>query len=461
MSVNLNQSAEPLTKTRQLGLFAASLTYAKLPPDVAHYCKRALVDWSAAAIAGAGQPAAIKVRQVIAALDQAGPATLIGTPLTANAAFAALGNAFASHLLDYDDVFNPIETTIHLSSCIWPAVLAIGQWRGLSGQAVIAAYVAGFETGARVARAAGATHYQSAWQVTGTMGHVAAAAAAANALGLSPAAAAHALGCSATQSAGIREVYGSDSKTLPPAKAAMDGVLSALLAEQGFTSTATAIEGERGLLRAVSQAPDDALLTEGLNTRWHLLDNGNKLYPTASLTHAAIEAAHAAAQDFADKRHEVADITVHMHPFSAAVTALVHPHTGPQARFSTPHCVAVTLARGGLGLGDFDDATLNDTLISQLRGRITIIADPSIDKRGCQLVLQWTNGEISRYDVWRNRGTPAVPLRDQDLSDKLTDACAGMMDAASAGALLEQCWTFEQVTDINLFMQRMRGTLAP
>lgn len=454
-----NKSPAPATKTRQLGTFAASLAYAGLPSEVVHYGKRALVDWTAAAMAGADLPGARKVRKVVAALGQGGPANVIGTSLTASAPLAALANAYASHLLDYDDVFNPIETTIHLSSCVWPAVLAIGQLRKLSGQRAIAAYVAGFEVGARVARAAGPTHYESAWHVTGTMGHVAAAAAAANALGLSPEAATHALGCSATQASGLREIYGSDTKALHPGKAAMDGVLAALLAEAGFTSTDTAIEGPRGLLRAVSAAPVDALLTQGLGTEWNLPENGNKLYPTASLTHPAIEAASALAQAHGQALGEIAQIQVRMHPFSSAVTALVQPHTGAQARFSTPHCIAVALAHGTLGLGDFDDAVVHDPDIARLRSLVRIVSDAQMDKRGCHLIVENTAGARFQHEVHRNRGTPAAPLLDQDLSDKLADAASAVMDAAGCVALIEQCWALEKVPDIDPIVARMAGSV--
>ncbi|WP_413723993.1 MmgE/PrpD family protein [Sodalis sp. RH16] len=458
MSVDMTEVSRPVTKTRQLGIFAASLSFSALPPEVIHYAKRAFVDWSAAAIAGAGEPGARKLQKVISALGQGGPANIIGTLLTANAPYAALCNAYASHLLDYDDVFNPIETTIHLSSCVWPAVVAIAQLRGLSGQDMITAYVAGFETGARVAKAAGPSHYQSAWHVTGTMGHVAAAAAAANALKLSPEAATHALGCSATQAAGVREIYGSDSKALHPAKAAMDGVMSALLAEAGFTSTDTAIEGQRGLLQAVSKDPDNEMLVAGLNSQWQLPNNGHKLYPTASLTHAPIEAGIAASKDLAAKG-DIVGIELHLHPFSSAVTALVHPATGPEARFSTPHCVAVALAHHGLGLGDFDDATLRDPFITHLRSLVRIVSETTMDKRGCKLVIHWADGTSSDYEVQRNRGTPDAPLLDHDLTDKLATAASGLMDPASAVALVEQCWNLEGVKDINQIMQKMTGTL--
>ena len=459
MSVDLTEVSGPVTKTRQLGIFAASIAYETLPPEVIHYGKRAFVDWSAAAIAGAGEPGARKVQKVISSLAQGGPASVIGTQLTTNAPYAALCNAYASHLLDYDDVFNPIETTIHLSSCVWPTVVAIGQLRGLSGKEMIAAYVAGFETGARVAQAAGNSHYQSAWHVTGTMGHVAAAAAATNALKLSSEAATHALGCCATQAAGIREIYGSDSKAMHPGKAAMDGVMAGLLAEVGFTSMDTAIEGERGLLNAVSKDPDLNLMVAGLNSLWQLPKNGHKLYPTASLTHAPIEAGIAASRDLAGKG-EITGIELQMHPFSAAVTALVHPATGSEARFSTPHCVAVALARQGLGLADFDKATLDDPTIAHLRSLVHIVSDKSMDKRGCKLIISWADGKHATYEISRNRGTPDVPLLDQDLSDKLITSARSLMDVGKATELAEQCWALDQIEDINVIVKKMTGNLA-
>lgn len=141
---------------------------------------------------------------------------------------------------------------------------AVSEICRVGGTAAIASYVAGFETGARVACAAGLRHYESSWQVTGTAGRLAAAAAGARALDLTPDQATHALGIAAAQAAGIREIYGSDTKALQPGKAAMDGVLASMLAREGFTSRDTALEGERGLLGAVSPDPDVSFLTAGM-----------------------------------------------------------------------------------------------------------------------------------------------------------------------------------------------------
>lgn len=437
------QVSSPSTKSRQLATFAASVAYKDLPAEVVHCAKRALVDWTAAALAGSGEPAAGKLQRVIAAQDDRGPASVVGTGLSTNVAFAALCNAYASHLLDFDDVYNPAETTIHLGSCIWPVVMAIGQLRKISGQAAIAAYVAGFETGARVARAAGSRHYESAWHVTGTTGHLASVAAAANALGLSPEAATHAFGIAATQAAGLREIYGSDTKALHPGKAAMDGVLAALLAENGFTSTDTAIEGQRGLLNAVSPEPDPKWLIDHLADEWFVLENGHKLYPTASLTHAPIEAAiRMRPRPGADS---IFAVEARMHPFAATVTATPQPKNGAEARFSTPHCVAVALLRGALLPADLNDDAIAAPGVAAVRSRVALVSDEGMDKRGCRLTVTLRSGEVLVSEVERNKGTSVSPLLDDDLSGKFSDIANGKLGEGAAARLLARCWELDRL----------------
>src|ERR1700754_860944 len=136
----MTQVVALLSKTRQLGLFSSSLEYDDLPANVAHYARRALVDWTAATIGAVDEPSAKKMRQVVSDVGGGGPANVIGSNVTSNAVFAALANAYTSHLLDFDDCFNPLETTIHLSSCLWGAILAVGQQRKLSGKDVLTAY---------------------------------------------------------------------------------------------------------------------------------------------------------------------------------------------------------------------------------------------------------------------------------------------------------------------------------
>ena len=100
--------------------------------------------------------------------------------------YAALVNGFAAHLLDYDDTFNPGDTTVHGSAPVWPVIFALAESSPVTGREALTAFVAGFETECRLGRAAGDAHYEIGWHVTGTVGHVGAAAAGWPDVGLSP-----------------------------------------------------------------------------------------------------------------------------------------------------------------------------------------------------------------------------------------------------------------------------------
>jgi len=436
----MTELREEPTKTRSLADFASTVSLSGSPSEVRHAAKRALVDWLAAVLAGSVEPASVKLRDVIGAVAPEPVATIIGSSQRTSGPFAALANGYSSHTMDFDDVFNPPETTIHLGSCIWPAVMAIAEMRALSGAEALSAYVAGFETGARVARAAGITHFESGWQVTGTAGHLASAAAAARAIGLDGAAAANTLGMAAAQASGIREVYGSDAKALQPGRAAMDGVLAALMAERGMTARDTAIEGERGLLSVISRAPSADILVEALGEQWAVLSNGHKLYPNASLLHPAIDAAVALTKDPRFAREPIEAIEVRMLPFAASVTGVTHPGPGSEARFSAAHCVAFALQTGYLGLDSFSVAAVNDTEVARLRDMVTVIPDELVGKRGARMTITMRDGTVLEHVVHANRGTPESPMSDDDLDAKLLSIAVPRLGVQGANELLARCW---------------------
>src|SRR5438132_77651 len=79
-----------------------------------------------------------------------------------------------------------------------------------------------------------------AWHGTGVFGRLGAAAASAALLGLDHERALNALGAAATQTAGLVASFGTMAKPFHAGKAAMDGVVAAQLAANGF-ETATGL----------------------------------------------------------------------------------------------------------------------------------------------------------------------------------------------------------------------------
>jgi 2-methylcitrate dehydratase PrpD len=374
-------------------------------------------------------------------------ATVIGRPERASTAYAALVNGFASHLQDYDDTFNPGATTVHGSAPVWPVLFALSEQRPVTGALALAAFVAGFETEARVGCAAGPGHYEVGWHVTGTAGHFGAAAAAARMLELDPGRTAHALGCAGTQAAGLKEVYGSDCKALHPGKAAMDGLLSGMLAEEGFTSSQTILEGQRGFLAVLAPAPMIEPLTEGLGGLWHLAANGYKAYPSGSLTHPTIDAILALRAAHGFHADEVVSVEARVHPYAATVTGKVRPKTGLDAKFSLTHGAAVALIAARPGLAHFTDAGAMDPEITRVREVVHVVADAGLTKRAAVVTVVLADGTTITTEVADNRGTPDNPLPDSALSDKFMDVAEPALGRQRAKALLTLCWQADDLAD--------------
>jgi 2-methylcitrate dehydratase PrpD len=444
-------TATVLGATRQLAAFAAGLDLADVPEAVVHEAKRALVDWLACALAGAPAEPTAALCRVAATVAPGDQGTVVGRPERVSCAYAALVNGFASHVQDYDDTFNPGATTVHGSAPVWPVLCALAEQRPVPGTLALAAFVAGFETEARVGCAAGPGHYEVGWHVTGTAGHLGAAAAAARAIGLSAEATGQALGCAGTQAAGLKEVYGTDCKALHPGKAAMDGLLSGLLVEEGFTSSSTILEGSRGFLAVLAPEPRVEPLTDGLGSTWYLAANGYKAYPSGSLTHPTIDALLALRPGFATA--DVVAVEARVHPYAASVTGKVRPTTGLDAKFSLTHGAAVALLTRP-GLVHFTDAGALDPAIVRLRELVTVVPDATLSKRAAVVTVTLADGRTLREEVADNRGTPDNPLRDDDLAAKFLDVAVPLLGEQRATALLADCWRVTELADFGTLVRQ-------
>ena len=256
--------------TRTLVKFLIESRYEDLPRDVVHEASRALLNWLGCAIGAAHHET---VDNAIAALQPFfGPAQaqLIGRRERVDALHAALINGISSHVLDFDDTH---ARAVHVSAPVWPALLAFGEWKGATGAELIHAFALGVETEVRVGLSVFPEHYDKGYHITGTAGVFGAAAAIGKLLKLNEQQMCWALGIAATQSAGLREMFGSMCKSFHPGSVACNGFAAALLAQQNFTSAEAGIEGKRGFAHVMSSKFDPGVITDGLGKSYELSQN--------------------------------------------------------------------------------------------------------------------------------------------------------------------------------------------
>ncbi|MFN8442607.1 MAG: MmgE/PrpD family protein [Caldilineaceae bacterium] len=439
---------------------AAKTQFSDLSAPIIAHAQRAVLDWLGSALAGALEPPARMVQQLVASLGQSSQATVFGGGRAA-AANAALANGVATHILELDDVHK--GSTLHAAAPIIPAALAVAEREHTTGQAFLLAVVLGYEAAFRIGEAVNPSHYRF-WHPTGTVATFGAALAAGSLLHLSPAQMLDALGTAGTQASGLWEFNadGAMSKHLHPGKAAFNGVLAADLARLGFTGAKRILEGERGFFRATSQQFDPSRVSEGLGTHWKIAENCYKLYSCCGHTHSAIDTA----LDFRrqqqwqgdDALSSLADLHIETYASGYEIVKEMNPATPYQAKFSLAYGVATGLLEGWVGLEQFaperfTSAGVVDEGIATLlrRTRITIAQDLTAQypaQWGTRITFRLNNGNTQTLSAAYPHGNPENPVSTESLEEKFRTLVAPRYGPAKVDTALQALHQLAEAPDM-------------
>ena len=274
--------------TRILGKFVATHPSQGWSQAVDHEAHRTFMNWLGCAVGAARHASADAALAAVAELQPAAQATVLGRRDKVDMASAALVNGITSHTFDFDDTH--LKTIIHPAGPVASAVLALAEHTGASGRAVIDAVVLGIDVACRVGNAMYPDHYDRGWHITGSTGMLGAAAACARLLGLDEERTTMALGLAASQPVGLREQFGTMTKPFHPGGAARAGLMSALLARHGYTSSAKALEAPRGFMQVISNKADWNEITDELGERFEISFNTYKPFACGIVIHPSIDA---------------------------------------------------------------------------------------------------------------------------------------------------------------------------
>jgi len=251
--------------TRSLARYVVATRFDELPAAVRREAQRSLLNWMGVAVGGSRHETIEIALAAIKPFVGAPQATLFGRAERLDVMHAALINGISSHVFDFDDT--DLTTAVHPSAPVLPVLLALAEQRGMNGRDFVTAMVLGIEAECRIARAVQPQFGTVGWHPTGAAGVFGAAIAAAKVLGLDEARLSHTIGLAATQPVGVREMFGSMTKAFHPGRAAQNGLLAALLAERGYTSSLAGIEAKRGWANVVSSRHNLEVITDRLGQK--------------------------------------------------------------------------------------------------------------------------------------------------------------------------------------------------
>jgi 2-methylcitrate dehydratase PrpD len=433
--------------TRTLAKFLVASRADDLPREVVHEASRALLNWLGCAIGASHHET---VNNAVAALQPFfGPAQaqLVGRREKVDALHAALINGISSHVLDFDDTH---ARAVHVSAPVWPALLAYGEWKsaqGISGMELIHAFALGVETEVRVGLSVFPEHYDKGYHITGTAGVFGAAAAIGTLLKLNEQQMIWALGIAATQSAGLREMFGSMCKSFHPGSAAHNGFAAALLAQQNFTSADAGIDGKRGFAQVMSSKFDPKVITDGLGKSYELSRIMYKPFACGLVVHAAIDGCLQLKRELGLRGNEIKRIALRVSPLVLELTGNKKPVDGLQGKFSVYHACAAAIVRGAALEAQFADDVVRDPAVIAVRDKIDAVSDAAIHKLEAHVRMELADGRVLDKHVQRALGSTEHPMSDADLEEKFRGLVDGVIPEAQAKQLIELCWRFPTLTD--------------
>lgn len=414
--------------TEKMASFTVQSSYSKLPKDVVRMAKLCFLDFLGVALRGSGTESGRAVRKV---LEHDGVSTVLGSGKT-SPLDSSLANGIFAHSLDLDDGHRLAQ--LHPGCCVIPAALSLCESQKKSGKDFITALVVGYESSIAMGMLVNPAHRRQGFHSTGTCGTFGAAAAACKALGLGYDKTLNAIGLAGTQAAGLLESdhAGSMGKHLHAGRAAQSGVLSALLAKNGFTGAKSIVEGKEGFLNVMAQG--NGYKTKGIHgydsrghfkekehidehfdfkqrfdvkrfdlEKYHILNVYFKKYPVCRHLHSAVDAAIGIKDEINSqgknvKSEEIQKIIVKTYKI-AAEHDNYNPRTVEALRQSLPLNIAVALFEG--------DLNLNNVHIKEMGPEIKKISNKTFIERDEDLDAMYPDMRPSDVSLIMNgEGTP-------------------------------------------------------
>ncbi|KAF5538716.1 immune-responsive 1 [Fusarium napiforme] len=466
--------------TVQLSQWVSKLKLDDIPDRVRTRTKYLILDGLACAFVGSHLPWSETAAQAILNLEPTqGDASLIGwggrkvTALT-----AALLNGTFIQGFELDDWHS--EAPLHSNSIILPALLAAAEQANAqasrfttSGQDLLLATIAGYETGPRVGRSLWGTHVlSSGWHSGAVFGPAAAAASVSKLYGLDADTIEDAFGIACTQSCGLMSAqFESDVKRMHHGFAARNGLLAVVLAQGGYVGIKKVFEREYGgFLKQFSSGngkqPQYRLeeLTSELGIKWQT--DGIRIKPYAAMagTHPSIDCIRHLQEQHPDrlKRFDEIkkiDILLGEAAFHHGGWKAVKPLTATGAQMSNSFTAATQIVHGQVLMPQFTPEMLVDKdvwrLVDLTECKLHITDGDSI---GCQEVrIMFEDGTVLHHGVPNAFGVDP-PLSNEDIVDKWRQLTKGIVENEVVAKIEELVLSLEEQDDLAMLFELIRET---
>jgi 2-methylcitrate dehydratase PrpD len=434
--------------TALLAEYAVTADGMRWPDTVRREALRSFFNVVGCTIGGARHEMVDIADKTLGAFAGTGQATLFGRGRKADVLHAALINGLASSIYSFDDTHE--VAVVHPSGPIAAAVLALAEWRKVSGADLLTAFALGVEMTCRlcVATTVPPADGSFAWSGTGITVGLGAAVAAGRLLRLDTQRMRVAMGLALSEASGFRAMHGTATVAFMPAHGGQMGLRAALLAAGGFTAGLSGLEGKSGYLSTFCTKPDVDSLVGGLGERFELLRNTYKAWPCGIVIQPIIDACLKLRQEHAPDPNQIVSVAIQASPGAMALCNNRDPKDEMQAHVSLHHWTAVALIRGTARVRDMDTETaVKDPALMAFQRKVEATLNPAFAGDQTEVVITMTDGTRYVRRIEHAIGSKLNPMSDSDLEQKFLGLAEPVVGAARARELIEKTWGVTALDD--------------
>jgi 2-methylcitrate dehydratase PrpD len=429
--------------TRLLAQYALNTRYEDLPESIQKEASRAFVNFVGVTVGSCQHEAVNICIDSLRPVSHSNQATILGRGERFDPLNAAFINGVSSHVFDFDDTH--LVTNVHAAGPIVSVLLAYSELKPVSGQEFMNAFYLGVEYTIRLSNSLAPNHADIGWHVSGTHPTIGAAAAVGRLMRLSEQQMIWALGLAASQPVGFRDSFGSMNKSFNAGRAAENGLFSALLAQNNFTSSNQMIESRIGWANSMSTKRDYREMLGDLGTRFEIAKDTYKPYACGIVIHPAIDGAIQLRNEHNLHPDQIASVHIKANPYQLELCGKKTPQTGLEGKFSVYHSVAIALIDGRAGEKQYSDEAVRNPKTISLRDKITVEVDNNLHKKSGIVTITLNDGRVLNKVIDSAVGGLENPMTNEQLNAKFMDLTLEILPAGKCHALLADTWRMAEL----------------
>jgi 2-methylcitrate dehydratase PrpD len=439
--------------TTRLADFAVNTNAAQWPDAVHREALRSFFNVAGCTIGGARHPMVEIADRTLGVFAGPQQATLLGRGRRADILHASLINGLASSIYSFDDTHE--TAVVHPAGPIAAAVLALAEYRPVSGEDLLTAFALGVEMTCRLCLGTTVPPADGsfAWSGTGITMSFGAAVAVGRLLRLDTQKMRVAMGLALSEAAGFRAMHGTAAVSFMPAHGGQMGLRAALLADAGFTAGLSGLEGKSGYLSVFCTTPDLDALAGGLGERFEVLRNTYKAYPCGIVIQPIIDACLKLREDHLSDPggpdpDKIASVAIQASPGAMALCNNRNPKDEMQAHVSLHHWTAVALIRGTARIKDMETETaVKDPALMAFQSKVEAILNPALAADQTEVTITMTDGARHVCRIEHGIGSKLNPMSNADLERKFFGLAEPVVGSAHTRELIEKTWNVAKLAD--------------